>query len=241
MGCDEACLVAFLAGDLSAVAASEVERHLLDCDGCWDAVSEDRAGHRAMERVREVAPAGLADRVRAAVGLAAANDDLLPTKRGRRRLRAIGTIVAALVLPLAAGLWLPLRPRAMSDPAVVAAIDHLARLGPLPADGGSPEGGIDRVLGGRAVTLFRYQVAGASVLLARSAAPFPMPARSMALGPADTAPWLARRGPISLLCVSQPQHVLMAGQVPPAQLLAFARSMGLALEVQSNRGVESLQ
>lgn len=239
MGCDEGRLVALLAGDLSAAEASQVERHLLDCDGCWIAVSEDRAGHQAMERLRELAPTGLADRVQAAVGLVAVNEDRHPNLRRRRRLGAMGPVVAALAL--AAGVWLPARHRAMSDPSVVTAIDYLARLGPSPTTSGSPPGGVDTVIGGRAVTLFRYQVAGAPVLMARSPAPFPMPARSMALGPADTAPWLARRGLISLLCVSQPEHVLLAGPVPPAQLLAFARSMGLALEVQSNQGVESLQ
>jgi len=65
-------LAAFLAGDLDPGAARECDEHLLDCERCWRAVREDRAGRQAAELLREFAPRGLADRVAFAVEVAAA-------------------------------------------------------------------------------------------------------------------------------------------------------------------------
>ena len=65
-------LAAFLAGDLGRAAAREWDEHLLECEACWRAVREDRAGRRAAQVLRRPAPPGLADRVAFAVEVAAA-------------------------------------------------------------------------------------------------------------------------------------------------------------------------
>src|SRR5215469_7324047 len=65
-------LAAFLAGDLDPGAARECDEHLLDCERCWRAVREDRAGRQAAALLRQPPPAELADRVAFAVELAGA-------------------------------------------------------------------------------------------------------------------------------------------------------------------------
>src|SRR5258708_31232126 len=77
-------LAAFMAGDLGAADALRWDEHLLECERCWRAVREDRAGRQAAELLRQPAPAGLDDRVRLAVELAAAG----PTSR-RQPCRAL--------------------------------------------------------------------------------------------------------------------------------------------------------
>jgi len=40
-------LAAFLAGDLGPAQARRWDEHLLECERCWQAVREDRAGRAA--------------------------------------------------------------------------------------------------------------------------------------------------------------------------------------------------
>ena len=40
-------LEAFLAGDMDPVGARRWDEHLLECERCWAAVREDRAGRHA--------------------------------------------------------------------------------------------------------------------------------------------------------------------------------------------------
>src|SRR5579859_1322524 len=65
-------LSAFLAGDLDPGAARRWDEHLLECERCWRAVREDRAGRQAAQLLRHPARPGLADRVAFAVEVAAA-------------------------------------------------------------------------------------------------------------------------------------------------------------------------
>ena len=67
---DDRQLVAFLNGQLPDAEEQVFDEHLLDCEACWQAVQEDRAGRLVLERLRVSAPAGLADRVTASVALA---------------------------------------------------------------------------------------------------------------------------------------------------------------------------
>src|SRR5262250_1314627 len=64
-------LARFLAGALDPAAARRWDEHLLECELCWRAVREDRAGRQAAQLLREPAPPGLADRVAFAVEVAA--------------------------------------------------------------------------------------------------------------------------------------------------------------------------
>ncbi|HEV2372110.1 MAG TPA: zf-HC2 domain-containing protein, partial [Streptosporangiaceae bacterium] len=62
---------AFLAGDLGPADARRFDEHLLECEACWRAVREDRAGRLAAQALRQAAPPGLADRVTFAMEVAA--------------------------------------------------------------------------------------------------------------------------------------------------------------------------
>src|SRR5262249_60144486 len=59
---DDRLLMAFLAGGLGPAEARRGDEHLLECERCWRAVREDRAGRQVAELLRQPAPAGLADR-----------------------------------------------------------------------------------------------------------------------------------------------------------------------------------
>ncbi|MCI0632583.1 MAG: zf-HC2 domain-containing protein [Actinobacteria bacterium] len=57
----------YVSGELSRRATRWFESHLLHCEDCWREVLLGRLGRRVAEETREQAPAGLRDRVRAAV------------------------------------------------------------------------------------------------------------------------------------------------------------------------------
>jgi len=57
----------YVSGELSKRATRWFETHLLHCEDCWREVLLGRLGRRVAEEAREQAPAGLRDRVRAAV------------------------------------------------------------------------------------------------------------------------------------------------------------------------------
>src|SRR5260370_12340704 len=79
-------LAAFLAGDLDAAEARRWDEHLLECEACWRAVREDRAGRQAAQVLRQSPPAGLADRVAFAVEVAAAARTAAP-RQARQGIR----------------------------------------------------------------------------------------------------------------------------------------------------------
>lgn len=214
--CDERRVIAYLSRELSEDERARFEEHLLGCDECWAAVQQDRRGRHIAENLRELAPPGLRDRVRGAV-------ELVRRRRGRpmRRLPVLGAAaaIAALVL-VAAGLLLSSRP---GEPAVVNEILRLAE-----TKAAKTETPVPRVIDGQPLTLASYRFRGQHVVMARSAATFPMPLHAMPLGRGSGEPWIARRGEMSVLCLSRPEHVMLAGHLPPARLLDFARRMGLA-------------
>jgi anti-sigma factor RsiW len=59
----------FLSGELGRARRRLVERHLLDCDACWAEVAQARRGRQTAEALRDVAPPGVRDRIRAVVDL----------------------------------------------------------------------------------------------------------------------------------------------------------------------------
>src|SRR5215470_20441170 len=80
-------LQAFLAGRLGSADARRWDEHLLECEACWQAVREDRAGRQAAQVLRQPAPTGLADRVAFAVEVAAAGRTAAP-RHARRAARS---------------------------------------------------------------------------------------------------------------------------------------------------------
>jgi hypothetical protein len=71
----------YVSGELSGRAARWFEAHLLNCEDCWREVLLGRLGRRIAEEAREQAPAGLRDRVRAAVQLSSEGGPAGPSFR----------------------------------------------------------------------------------------------------------------------------------------------------------------
>jgi hypothetical protein len=88
----------YLGGELGRRRRGRFERHLLDCAGCRAEVAAGRVGRMAAESLRELAPPGLRDRVRATVELS----PVVGTARRPRALAVVGAAAAVAVL-LAAG------------------------------------------------------------------------------------------------------------------------------------------
>jgi hypothetical protein len=148
-------LAGFLAGELDAADARRWDEHLLECEQCWQAVRENRAGRQAAQLLRQPAPPGLADRVAFAVEVAAAGraaqGRARPVARSPRRagrgahsrrrarpgrwlrwqgLAGAAALVAGLAVALVV-LRLPGGPAGV--PAAVAAVARYAQAVPAPA------------------------------------------------------------------------------------------------------------
>lgn len=228
MSAHEANLVAFLAGDLDAEAARDFDDHLLSCESCWTALREDRAARAALERLRDAAPAGLAERVRLAVDL---QDD--PPRPRRRRWRAV-TGLAVLIGTTVVAIVVSLPPSAPSSPPAVATVVHFARL--IAARPGSPAGQIGAVplgrpveltSGGQPIELVYYQVGRTEALVATSPQQFAMPSDGRPIGGSPGMAWTATRTGISLLCLNGPRSTLLAAALPLAQLTELATQLHL--------------
>lgn len=246
MTCSEEGVVALLAGELSSVERAALDDHLLACAECWRAVQEDRAGRLALEPLRDPAPAGLADRIRLAVELAAGAaggvsgvGDLAPAQHSRaagprgamlhrgpaRRGLALLAAACVLVAGLAGGLVEALRPGgATSDPAVVSAITSMATAssGP-PVRLAATHRSEHMVLDGQAVVLTAYRVHGVLTMVAVSSRPFAMPPSSRVMHGSTATAWMASRGAVGLWCVNAPSgkhSMLVAAEMPVEQLPA---------------------
>jgi len=201
-------LAAYLDADLDSAEVEAVEAHLLDCDGCWQAVHEARRGRALAEAMRELAPASLRDRVRMTV------EGAPPTLRAHRRRRRLGrgaaTVVAALAL--VGGIVWAGAGRGGSDPASVAAVVREA---------GSRTAPSAVVADGQEIALSRDSLDGHPVTVARSAAPFDMPPGGRHLGGPDT-PWVAQRASMTVVCLSRPDNLLVVADLPAERLLVWA-------------------
>src|SRR6266567_3057932 len=133
---DHRLLAAFLAGELDPAETRRWDEHLLECEACWRAVREDRAGRQAAQVLRQPAPPGVADRVAFAVEVAAAGRTAAQRRTGqdihsgrwgrhdrrlRWRLASAGAVAAGVVATLMVAL-LPGGRQAGSAPAAVAAV-----------------------------------------------------------------------------------------------------------------------
>src|SRR5262249_8942921 len=126
--------------------------------------------------------------------------------------------VAAVVLAAAGGTFFTVHRG--GDPAVVSDVVALAaHRGPVPSV---------RMYDGDRVEFSMREMHGAPVVMATSEEPFPMPGNATPLGRTHAEPWMAHRGDISLVGLAGPHHMLLAGRMPPSDLLAFARSLGFA-------------
>jgi hypothetical protein len=234
---DERELAAFLTGDLSGEAARAFDKHLLSCERCWRAVRADRVAREAGYRLRAAPPAGLADRVRFAVELAAADG---PSRdHRRRRVFAVGTTLTALAAALALGLlaWL-LPDRTPGTPAPVAAVVQYARLLPTTANatpGTDPGAHTDRPtpvgsplslsVDGVRIQLSYYRLGATEVAVATADRPFPEPAGARAGGGSSGSAmtWTATVNGVSLYCPSS--TTLLAAPIAVDRLITLAPSV----------------
>jgi hypothetical protein len=231
-------LAAFLAGELDPAAARRWDEHLLECEKCWRAVREDRAGRHAAALLRQPVPPGLADRVAFAVEVAATGRngrrDTRPHTRPRWRVRlgsrgrwrlagagmlAVGAVVTLLVLLFPGGH------QTGSVPAAVAAVARYAQAVPFP-DRELPSAAVAPAEMGRPVTLTAdgqrivvrtWRLGGIEAVVAVSARPFPMPGDAQGVSGMGMA-WSARLGKIGLYCVNGQTSELVAAPVPEAEL-----------------------
>jgi hypothetical protein len=241
-------LAAFLAGDLDPVAARRWDEHLLECEGCWRAVREDRAGRQAAQLLHQPAPPELADRVAFAVEVTAAapaparRQPRLPARRppsGRLswRFAGAGAFAAAAVIALTLVL-LPGGHQARRVPAAVAAVVRYAQaIAPPARDQHSHSGGravpvnvggpVTVTAGGQRIVVRTWRLGGIEAVVAVSGRPFPMPAHAQGVSGRGMA-WSARLGRLGLYCLNGQTPELVAAPVPAAELAALAARLPLA-------------
>src|SRR5262249_35671005 len=226
-------LAAFLAGDLDLGEARRWDEHLLDCEQCWRAVREDRAGRQAAGLLRQPAPDGLADRVAFAVELAAAGatSPAPPRRRARPRPGRL-TAAGAPALGLAGSLAVLLFPGGHGSlPAPVAAVTRYAetvpplhRPGPGPGEQAAPvQVGhpVTVTANGHPIVVRTWRLGGTEVVVATSGRPFPMPPGAHGTSAGGMA-WVARAGNLSLYCINGPTSELLAAAIPAGELAARA-------------------
>jgi hypothetical protein len=212
---DPAAVLAYVWGELDPDANERFERHLVDCDLCWAAVREDAYGRAAAEAGRESVAPLVRDRTRFAVEAESRRISPASRRPGRNVVA-----LAAIVIFASTALWVAHlgRPGHAADPPPVAAVIHLvgqagAGLGAAPA--------ARLVADGQVVSVTRLELNGSPVLLARSERPFPTPAGAQPM-PSEDVPWVASRGPFTLVCFNRPHPVLLTARLPATQLTPLA-------------------
>src|SRR5215472_3112880 len=242
-------LAAFLAGELDPAGAQRWDEHVLRCEGCWQAVREDRTGRLAAQALRQPAPPGLADRVAFAVEMAAdapaaARPQARPPARAlgrdrhgrglRWRLAGAGAAAVGLVATLLVAL-LPGGRQAGSVPAAVAAVVRYAQVIPPPSGEQHPQRAapvpvgrpVTVVVGGQRIVLRTWRLGGTEAVVAVSGHPFPMPGHARGVSARGMA-WSARLGRLGLYCLNGRTSELVAAPVPAAELAALAARLPLA-------------
>jgi hypothetical protein len=203
-------LAAYLAGELDLDTARGIDEHLLDCETCWQAICAARLGRRAAERLRQPAPAALADRIRLAIDVSTPQKP----RRIRRKWAMLATAACVIVAATVTAALLVPGHATSHDPPVISALVRLAAQPAPPQINPS-----SARLGGQDVELQRYAVAGDTVLVASSPRAFPTPTDARPPSGAAMA-WTITRNTITVYCPHS--QVLLAGPVPASALIALA-------------------
>jgi len=202
---------AFLGGAMRARRATAFEKHLLECEECWREVAEGRRGRALIESVRELAPAGAREDLRAAVAAAGTSE--------RERSWLGGAAAAVALLGLGATLLFlrgPHQPAAITE----AVADFRSGRMPVAAAPKRPtpdlsSAGLHLVgagsgsVGSLGVDAYAYRdAAGRELLVYLSDLPFPLAAGAV---PSDGAGsrWSAHDGDVQLLCAQRPHSMLL--------------------------------
>lgn len=217
----------YLGGVMRARRRDRFEQHLLGCEQCWREVSAGREGRRLAESVREMAPQGLRESIRAATAATAA--DRPAALRWWRP--AVG---AALAVALAGSIIVMDGRDRQPAPIVRAVADFTsarlpnetaARVGApdLTSAGLTLTGSGSGTLEGLRIDAFAYRDAdGDRVLVYLSDGLFPV--ASGARRSSADGPWRATIGDIELLCAQEP-HALLAVSDDAAALDAVAGAL----------------
>lgn len=241
MRCPEERVLSFLDGDLSQEQAQAFDEHLLECERCWAAIREDRAGRMALMSLRAPAPEWLADRVALTLEVAGVSTEDAPKGRGRRgptrpgtrdgnRLRGRVVGSAAIVITLVGcvlGFTL-IRSSAVHDPAQVTAVIALAEADSTSSSRVSPT--VHLMVEGQAVVVSSVRYHGQMVTVATSSRPFPMPPLSHVLTGSSHGAWMATHGVLAEYCVNKSvgkSSMLVVAKMPAAELPEIAAHLHL--------------
>jgi hypothetical protein len=236
-------LEAFLAGDLGAAGVNQWDEHLLGCEQCWRAVREDRNARRAVQVLRQPAPAWLADKVSFAVQVAAASPGArapgrrLPS-RAKLALASIATAAFIAVSVLTHGLIGAGRVGARQAanpplPTAVAMVTHYAEALPArPQSGGTAERlqlelvrrQIAVLPDGQRITIATWRVDGLTAVVATADRFFPMP-RDAHLVSGPGMAWSAQFGTLSLYCANGRPSELVAARAPESTLVTLVATL----------------
>jgi hypothetical protein len=239
-------LIAFLAGELTPEEERSFDQHLLGCEDCWQAVKADRAARLALEQLRQPAPAGLENRVALAIALAsqeapksqralespgarggAAAPSLMRRVTARpHRPRLVAAACLVLVMAAGASGWL-LADRPVADPPQLAAV--VAMMTPGSAPTSALRAGEHFIIAGQALMVRAYQLEGTEELVATSARPFPVPARSHMLTGSSPQAWMASKGRYSMYGVNRRagQSMFVVAAMPMAEMPQMAARLDL--------------
>ncbi|MFN2590253.1 MAG: hypothetical protein ABR518_05745 [Actinomycetota bacterium] len=209
----------YLSGDGPRRWREWFESHLVACEACWAEVELGRRGRALAERARELAPADLRDRVRAAIELSA------PDRSWARRLGVgiAATAVAAAVVVGGLAAVFALRTAGAQPDAIAAAVASYRSHQPSvtgPAAHHSPDlssAGLHLTAAGRTdldglvSDVFTYRADGRTVFLYLGSARFPEAAgareRSGAVHGLD-----AMADGVALVCADSPVSYLLMSE-----------------------------
>jgi anti-sigma factor RsiW len=234
--------LSFLDGDLSREDAQAFDEHLLECEQCWAAIQEDRAGRAALMSLKSPAPQGLADRVALAIEVAdmpqpdSTNPfehrkdqirNLMMTK-DRRRDAVLVAVVAIIVVVGGVLGFARVNSPASRDPAQVAAVVTMAEATSSSTASAIPT--VHLVLAGQAVNVRSVRYHGQMVTVATSSRPFPMPPLSHVLAGSSHDAWMATHGVLAEYCVNSSDgksSMLVVAKMPAAELPDVAAHLHL--------------
>jgi hypothetical protein len=230
----DSMLEAFLAGELRAAEARRFDEHLLECEACWRAIRDNRAGRLAAQLLHQPPPPHLSDRIAFAVEVAASARPRARAGQLRSRLAGGGTVVLA-----ALAILLVLLPATRGTPAVPAALQVVTRyaqgIAPSPGPAGGQAGGRQGTpveigqpatvtAGGQLIVLRTWRLGGTEAVVAVSQRPFPMPAGATPASVRGMA-WSVRLGRLSLYCINGRTSEIVAAPIPAAELPALAAQL----------------